>query len=196
MVLILSIGTTEGFIHEILGIVLFAILIIHLYLNKTWFKTLNKGKYKTRRIVLLIINMLLLLTFILQFISGFLISEYLNHFESKYSFLMRDLHLILYGWICLFLGIHIAMNKNAITRKRLTYFIFLPFAIYGFYSLIATNTLSYMFFISRFAFINYENKIKTLFNSFSIIIFFTYFSTLFDTLMKIRREHKYEQGVS
>lgn len=51
---------TENKIHEILGIVMFILFIIHNLLNLKFYKTIFKGKYNLKRLFLTTIDVLLL----------------------------------------------------------------------------------------------------------------------------------------
>ena len=43
-------------IHEIIGILLVVLVIIHLILNRKYLKSIPKGKYNLKRMVMLVIN--------------------------------------------------------------------------------------------------------------------------------------------
>jgi len=58
-------GYLEPIFHEIFGIGLLILLIIHLILNKNYIKNILKGKYNTKRYIMLIINLSFFITFFL-----------------------------------------------------------------------------------------------------------------------------------
>ena len=51
---------TENIIHEILGVALFVLFLIHHILNIKYYKTIFKGKYTYKKTVILIIDLLLI----------------------------------------------------------------------------------------------------------------------------------------
>lgn len=61
--------------HEIIGIALFFLIILHLYYNKRYFKAITKGKYDLKRTVGLIINIGLLISLLITIISGIFSSQ-------------------------------------------------------------------------------------------------------------------------
>lgn len=62
-------------IHEILGIGLLFLIILHLNFNKKFFKAISKGKYTLKRSIDLIINIGLLISLVLTIISGIFCSQ-------------------------------------------------------------------------------------------------------------------------
>ena len=66
---------TENSIHEIFGTILFILFIVHHILNYRYYKTIFKGKYNFKRVFLLIIDLLLLISIIGMMISGVIISS-------------------------------------------------------------------------------------------------------------------------
>ena len=61
------IGST---LHELIGLLMFTLIIVHGSWNWRWFATLLKGKYAVLRIVSVTINALLLITGLLMMVSG------------------------------------------------------------------------------------------------------------------------------
>ena len=57
-------------IHEIVGIGLLFLIILHIKFNKNYFKAIPKGKYTLKRTIDLIINMGLLISLSVTIISG------------------------------------------------------------------------------------------------------------------------------
>lgn len=57
-------------IHEIVGIGLIFLIILHLNYNKRYFKAIRKGKYNLRRSLELIINVGLLISLLVTIITG------------------------------------------------------------------------------------------------------------------------------
>lgn len=53
-------------LHEIIGIFLIILVIIHLILNKNYIKNIPKTKYNIRKMFILITNILFILSFILN----------------------------------------------------------------------------------------------------------------------------------
>ena len=67
-------------IHEIIGIGLIFLIILHIKYNKNYFKAIPKGKYNLKRTIDLIIHIGLLISLSITIISGILSS--LKSFKS------------------------------------------------------------------------------------------------------------------
>lgn len=68
---------TGIFTHEILGVSVIVLFIIHQILNINFYKNLFKGKYNKLRVGLTIINILLIIMMIIMIVSALMVSEYL-----------------------------------------------------------------------------------------------------------------------
>lgn len=105
---------TGVFAHEILGISVTVLLIIHQILNISYYKNLLKGKYNKLRIAYLIINSLLLIMMLVMIISAILISQYTFSFLNLSNDLIgRELHIIATYLIYMLIGLHIGLHYNS-----------------------------------------------------------------------------------
>lgn len=68
---------TGIFTHEILGVSVIVLFIIHQILNRNFYKSVFKGKYNKLRVGLTIINILLIIMMIIMIVSALMVSEYL-----------------------------------------------------------------------------------------------------------------------
>ena len=65
-------------VHEWLGMIIVLILfIIHNVLNFHWYSKIIKGKYSIIRIIYLVINILVLISMLVQMYSGIVMSQYI-----------------------------------------------------------------------------------------------------------------------
>ena len=55
---------TGALLHELIGIALLILIIIHLILNKNYLLNILKAKYNVRSIIMLITNILLIISFL------------------------------------------------------------------------------------------------------------------------------------
>lgn len=76
-ILLMCNQVTEAFAHEILGVSVFILFIIHQILNINFYKNIFKGKYNKLRVAFTIINILLLVMMIIMVISSLMVSQYL-----------------------------------------------------------------------------------------------------------------------
>ena len=75
LAIILEFCSLPIFIHEVVGIGLFFLVILHLYYNKHYFKAITKGKYDLKRTLGLIINIGLLISLLITIITGIISSQ-------------------------------------------------------------------------------------------------------------------------
>lgn len=168
--------------HEIAGMVLFLLFILHNWLNRGFWKALFKGRYNFQRAVRTLINTALFIILIVQTLSGIVIS---NHFHvllpvSGMVSISRQAHLALayWGFILMSLhgGMHIDMmfrgrNKDAEKPRRLIPFAEMAVAgVYGAWVFLKRDFPSYMFLHNEFVFFNYEEPLFFFFFDYLMIM--------------------------
>ncbi|MCY7009043.1 DUF4405 domain-containing protein [Fusobacterium simiae] len=172
--------------HEWLGMTMGILVILHIFLNRWWYKNLFKGKYSLMRIIQTIINFLILLTILGSLISGITMSRYIFPAlvpYNNYMALSRALHILSAYWGFVLMSIHLGLHWSMlfsilnqkllkIKKKYLFFYIILAWGIasYGAYAFYKLNLFSFMFLQSQFIFFDYE---KNLF-----LVFFDYFSIM------------------
>lgn len=105
--------------HERLGIVLFALLILHNALNFRWYKSLFTGPYNARRTLWAAVNLLLLAAFILTAVSGVMISQHVFGFLDLHgSLLWRKIHLGASYWGLLLTGMHAGLHIPPVRQVK------------------------------------------------------------------------------
>ena len=106
-------------VHEILGVALFVLWAIHIFLNRRWYGAIFKGKYNPYRIMQTVINCCILICTIILMISGIILSNQLFTFlgiEKGLGF-ARIAHLLASHWYYLFMSLHIGLHVGVITNK-------------------------------------------------------------------------------
>lgn len=104
-------------IHEIVGIGLFFLIILHLKFNKRYFKAINKGKYNLKRTIDLIINIGLMISLVITIISG--IFSAINTLKGlkvgnrKISHIHKSSSII----SLLFLVLHLIITRKKLARE-------------------------------------------------------------------------------
>lgn len=107
----------EPIYHEIIGVILFILVIIHLILNINYIKNISKGKYNLKRTIMVTINILFMVTFITSLIFGILSSEDLLTFMNINNMKILSLHKTLSYISLIILGLHLGINFNAMFGK-------------------------------------------------------------------------------
>ena len=110
--------------HELLGIIMFVLFILHHILNNRWTKNLIKGKYTTLRTLQTVLVVLVLFSMAGSIFSGVMLSRHIFSFlpfSDGLSF-ARNLHMLSAYWGFVFMSLHLGFHWNMIMgmAKRLT----------------------------------------------------------------------------
>ena len=162
LIFLMSLQITDNEIHEYIGIAMIMLVIIHQYLNRKWFTTIFKGRYKAVRILSLTVNLALISAFILSAVSGMIISETFTfmNFERLTDF-GRTAHICSSYWCFVLMGLHVGMHWGAVTAKIKSLWPVIAgviFSGWGMYRFIAANIADYLVLNSRFVFLDYDKN--------------------------------------
>ena len=131
-----------GEIHEIIGILLIALVTVHIILNKNYIKAIPKDKYNTKRKALFVTNIAFLIAFCITSIFGILSSQYILTPLNIGNLSIISYHKILAYLCIIILGIHLGFNLEKTFKKidnKLIYLVDAAIIIFGAYSLIQTD---------------------------------------------------------
>lgn len=171
VILLLSMGYAMwgDLAHEIFGVMLFVLFVIHHILNMNWYKAISKGKYSPYRVFILVLNVLLTLCVIALMASGIMMSKHIFAFMDINSGLSyaRLLHLSVSHWSFAVMSFHIGLHINPMVQKAIkknknvkVFFIFLSILIsaFGVYAFIKRDFADYMFLRTQFAFMDFSES--------------------------------------
>jgi len=136
----------SGLVHEILGIILFVLWVVHLVLNRAWIKGMLKGKYNALRIVRTVINCGVILCVLLLIVSGIILSNHLFawlEIESGASF-ARTAHMLASHWYLFFVSLHIGLHLSLFVRGKVAMGVVSALGVYGVYAFIERGLWKYM----------------------------------------------------
>ena len=200
-------------VHEILGVALFVLWAIHIFLNRRWYGAIFKGKYNPYRVMQTFINCCILICTILLMISGIILSNHLFTFLNIQSGLgfARIAHLLASHWYYLFMSLHIGLHVGVITnrikqkkivgndsskeesqpqfkvRKIISHILLFLACAYGLYAFIARGVWKYLILKQQFFFFDLERGyILFAMDYISIIILFATISHFIAKLLKKR----------
>lgn len=106
------IGSTA---HEIVGIVMFVLFIVHHILNIHWTKSLFKGRQTPLRIFQDLLVVLILICMLGSTISGIIISRHIFTFLNiKSAYVANRIHMLLAYWGFVFMSLHLGLHLNMI----------------------------------------------------------------------------------
>jgi hypothetical protein len=123
MLVAMAYHITGNTIHEVVGVCLFLLFIVHNILNRRWYKAIANGKYNIRRILSITVNLLFLMSIVTIVISSLPISSDLLPFVSvNNDMVWREIHVLTSYWAFILMAVHIGMSWrtiiNAVGKMR------------------------------------------------------------------------------
>lgn len=186
--------------HEVLGLCMVSLFIVHHILNGSWHTHLFRGKYTAYRTALTVLDVLMMLVFASQAVSGIMMAKHVLPFlphVGRRSF-ARVLHLLGAYWGFALIGLHAGMHMTGLLRKWREDRKILPLVLtgavsaYGVFALIRQNHLRYMFLREQFVFFDYDEPMILFFADYlaMIVLFMTLGALLGLALRRIGRRKK------
>jgi hypothetical protein len=109
-----------GITHEIVGMLVLALFIVHNILNFRWYKTIGKGRYTKRRYGISAVNILLAVTAIVLLISGICHSKELFGLANKDEnsvFGAWQIHVLAAYWMFVLVSVHLGIYWSTVISK-------------------------------------------------------------------------------
>ena len=167
--------------HEILGLCTVVLFILHHAMNWNWHKRLFRGKYTAYRTVLTVLDILMIVVFIDQAVTGIMMAKHvfpaLPHVGRR-SF-ARVLHLLGAYWgfamCCLHAGMHMTgllrkWQKQTGAAKIIPAVLALGVSAYGVYAFIRRNLPTYLTLREQFVFFDYDEPLALFFLDYAAIM--------------------------
>ena len=149
-------------LHQICGISLIVIWVVHVVLNRRWYGSLFKGNYQPYRLMQIIVNLGVLLCALFLMISGLLMAWFIpaDWVGGALGF-ARITHLLVSHWYYIFMAFHIGLHGAMLASKikirgLATQIICLLISLYGIYAFIIRGVWKYMFGLQQFFFLDFE----------------------------------------
>ena len=160
--------------HEILGLCTVGLFILHHAMNRKWHENLFRGKYTAYRAVLTALDILMIVVFIDQAVTGIMMAKHvfpgLPHVGRRSS--ARVLHLLGAYWGFTLCCLHAGMHMSNVIRKWISKTglgrIFpaapaLCISAYGVYAFIRRGLPRYMTLQEQFVFFDFEEPLVLFF---------------------------------
>ena len=197
MHVLMSYSLTSEMYHEIFGIAVFILFLIHHYLNRWWYKSLKRRKKDPVRIFCDVIDILLFVFMILQPLSGIMMSRYLFRLNLFPSY-ARSIHLFLAHWGFVLLSLHIGTHLSTMIQRyhipNIIQIAFLALGANGVYAFMRRRFMDYMFLRTSFAFFDFDESLfRFFFDHFQIMATFAvtaYFLTKGDGRQYTKKKKK------
>jgi hypothetical protein len=130
-------------VHEWIGVSVFALFITHNILNRRWYKSIFKGKYSPRRVIMTAVNIALVFTMTTLIITGLMQSRTaLAFLRLPGGMVLRQVHTTAAYWGLPLIGVHVGLhwgmftrviskNRLIITSARIFAFLFAAFGVWS-----------------------------------------------------------------
>lgn len=165
LLLLMAFQVTGEEAHERLGMAMFALFLLHQWLNRRWYRALFKGRYGLLRIIWTAVNMLLLGAFLITAASGMAMSRHILFSADVWPgiYWARSAHLAGAYWSFILMSVHLglhwgmAVGRLPAGRRGASLNILAVLAAgYGLYLFLTMDIPSYLFFTTQFAFLDYD----------------------------------------
>jgi hypothetical protein len=123
MLMAMAYYITGNMVHEVVGVVVLLLFIVHNFLNRRWYRAILKGKHNLRRILQIVINLLFLVVMVVIMMSAVLISSDLFPFiPVKNDLILRQIHVQTAYWGFIIMAVHIGFSWEIIINsvRRMT----------------------------------------------------------------------------
>ena len=102
--------------HEWIGAGMFLLFLLHSLLNRRWYAGLRRGRYTSLRVLQTAVNLLVLLSMLVQMASGVLLSRYAFRFLgiAGYAAPARMLHLLGAYWGFVLMSLHVGLHWDLV----------------------------------------------------------------------------------
>ena len=122
LLLLMSYELLGSTAHEVVGVVMFVLFVVHHALNINWAKHLTKGRQTPIRIFQNILVLLVLISFVGSIVSGVIVSRHLFAFLNiKSTYTANRIHMLSAYWGFI-LQITFKRNASSATAERLFHF--------------------------------------------------------------------------
>ena len=149
-------------VHQICGIALVILWVVHIVFNRRWYGALFKGQYKPYRIMQLIVNCDVLICALLLLISGLLMAWFIpSVWVGGTLGFARTTHLLASHWYYIFMALHIGLHGGMLVNQLKIHgliprIICILISLYGIYAFIIRGVWKYMFGLQQFFFFDFS----------------------------------------
>ena len=184
--------------HEIIGVAMFALFILHHILNFGWIKSVFKGKYPPKRIVGTIINAAVLICMLGLMYSSIVISKHIFTFLNiGGAMTARTVHLLCAYWGLVLMSVHLGMHisqmaaRMKLKNKGLIWTVRIIFGLIGavgIFEFIKLKFANYLFGRVKFVFIDTSaSAVLTAMQYLTVMVLFSYVGYILQMVFKSKK---------
>lgn len=184
--------------HEVIGIAMFCLFILHHILNFGWLKTLFNGRYDLRRSVNTAVNALVFVCMIGLMYSGIVVSKHIfTIVHIGGAMFARTVHMLCAYWGLVLMSLHLGMHISQMAAriklkiKALIWTLRIIFGVVGavgIYEFIQFRFADYMFGKVQFVFIDTSaSAVLTTLQYLTFMVLFAYVGYILQILLKKKK---------
>jgi Domain of unknown function (DUF4405) len=118
MLIAMAYYITGNLVHEVVGVVVLLLFIVHNILNRRWYRAILKGKHNLRRILQIGINLLFLVVMVVMMLSAvFISSELFPFIPINNDMILRQIHVQSAYWGFIIMAVHIGFSWEIIINS-------------------------------------------------------------------------------
>ncbi len=160
--------------HEWIGVGMFTLFILHHIMNRSWSKSLFRGKYTVFRVVQTVLIFFIFTCMTLSMVSGIILSRHVFIFLNiqKGTALAQRVHMTCAYWGFVLMSLHLGFHWNMVVniagrlyekpsvfRKWITRGAAFIISSYGLYAFVKRGIGSYMLMQVHFVFFDYGEPV-------------------------------------
>lgn len=113
-------GLTGSMVHELIGLAMLQLFLLHGGLNWQWISSLLKGRYNAFRMLNVSVNALLLIASLVMMVSGMVNSELLFSATGvELELIPREVHTAAAYWFLILMAVHLGLHwKMVLSEAR------------------------------------------------------------------------------
>lgn len=117
--ILVNMDITGHLIHEILGITMAILLLIHIVINWNWIKSVTKNfkKVNKKTKVMYVVNLLTMIVYFGAILFGIIISHELFKFETSSNYKFVITHIIFGRMAIIVMLLHVGMHLDRMLKK-------------------------------------------------------------------------------
>lgn len=121
LLLLMSFSFLPKVLHEALGIVMGAFVLLHLAWNRGWLASLPRGRWSLGRAIPAVVNLALVVCFLLALVSGLAIANQLFHgvfgMAWQRSIVAHQVHVTSSYGLLILTGLHLGLHITGLWRR-------------------------------------------------------------------------------
>lgn len=158
--------------HEITGLCMIALLVVHHVLNGGFHRNLFRGRYTPYRAALTAIDAAMLVIFLLQGVSGLMMAKHIRILNVDGAGWARTVHLLGAYWGFALCGVHAGLHMTGLARRKGKGFwaVALIAGAYGAYAFVKRGLPQYMTLKQQFVFFDFGEPLARFYLDYAMIL--------------------------